>query len=217
MRSHKFFTVFLLGVITIVITIAFVFYGIGPQQNPSNTILAQVGKRKITLAEYERAYSNAYRRAWDTYKNEKEIEKLNLRQKVLDELINDTIFLYLAEKIGIKVSEEELQEAIVNEPAFQVNGVFNRAVYERRLKLNRLTPAAYENSVRTSLLLTKVHRIISETAELSPDEEKTLNSMKENRQQLEQVFLFSKRQFAVKAYLETLKRRMKITVNKDFF
>ncbi|NOZ68337.1 MAG: hypothetical protein GXP46_03640 [Deferribacteres bacterium] len=48
MRSHKFFTVFLLSAITIMISIAFIFWGIGPKDNPSVTFVAQINGERIT-------------------------------------------------------------------------------------------------------------------------------------------------------------------------
>ncbi len=216
MRSHKFFTVFLLGLITIVITIAFVFYGIGPQQNPSGTIIARVNKQRITLAEYDRVYTNAYRRAWETYKNEDEIKALNLQKKVLQELIDNIVLIEAAQKAEMTVTDKELKDKIMNEPGFQVNGVFSKEVYERRLKLNRITPAIFENSMKNDLLLNKIRRLIAETAELTADETQILESLKENKARLSEIFLLSKKELAIKAYVETLKRQMTITVNKDF-
>ena len=216
MRSHKFFTVFLLGLITIVITVAFVFYGIGPQQNPSGTIIARVNKQRITLAEYDRVYTNAYRRARETYKNEDEIKALNLQKKVLQELIDNIVLIEAAQKAEMTVTDKELKDKIMNEPGFQVNGVFSKEVYERRLKLNRITPAIFENSMKNDLLLNKIRRLIAETAELTADETQILESLKENKARLSEIFLLSKKELAIKAYVETLKRQMTITVNKDF-
>jgi peptidyl-prolyl cis-trans isomerase D len=217
MRSHKFFTVFLLGIITVVISIAFIFYGIGPQQGPADTTIARVGKKRISLAEYERVYTNAYRRARETYQNEEEVEKLNLKEKVLEELIDNVVLLNTAKRAGITVSEKELQEAIMNEPAFQVDGVFRKDVYERRLSLNRLNPATFENSLKTDLMLSKTRRLIAETAELGAEEIKILESMQGDQERLSEVFLFSKREMAIKAYVQALKRQLKITINKDIF
>jgi peptidyl-prolyl cis-trans isomerase D len=215
MRSHKFFTVFLLGGITIIIIIVFIFWGIGPQQNPSTAIVAKVGNERITLAEYERAYANAYRRAWETYKDEEQIEKLNLKQRVIEELIDNLVLMLVAERAGIRVTKEELREVILNEPAFQINGIFSKEVYERRLKLNRMTPAMFENSIKNELLLNKIRRLISETTELSPEEKNMLESIKGDKGQLADIFLFSKRELAIKAYIEALKRQMDITINRD--
>lgn len=217
MRTHKFFTMFVLGAITIMITIAFVFYGIGPQQNPSDVVIAQVNKKRITLAEYERAYDMAYRRVREIYQNEEEIRKLNLRNRVLGELIDNRALMAAAENAGITVTEDELQRAIMNEPAFQREGVFDKGVYTRRLRLIRTTPRVFENELKNDLLLNKMRRLIGETAELTVDETTTLDLMKGgNKSQLTEIFLSAKKELAVKAYVEGLKRRMKITINKKF-
>jgi hypothetical protein len=58
--------------------------------------------------------------------------------------------------------------------------------------------------------------MIAETAELGTEETKILESVKGDSTQLREVFLFSKREKAIKAYVQALKRQSKITVNKDY-
>lgn len=216
MRSHKFFTVVVLGAITIMITIAFVFYGIGPQTNPSQVAIAHVNDERIPFAEYERAYEITYRRAREIYKDEEEIKKLNLKTRVLEELIDNIVLTKAAENAGITVTRDELMEAIINDPAFHMDGVFNEEVYTRRLKLNRITPAIFESAVEKDLLLNKMRRMIIETADLTEEEKKILEMIEgENKDQLLGIFLSAKRELAVKAYVEGLKRQMKITVNSE--
>jgi peptidyl-prolyl cis-trans isomerase D len=216
MRSNKVFTVFFLGVITVLITIVFVFWGIGPQQNPSAVIVAEVSGSRITYPEFDRAYQIAHRRASETYKSVEEIEKLNLRTRVLDELIDERVLMITAENSGITVTEDELRKAIMGEPAFQKDGVFNKEIYTRRLKLNRMTPSMFESQLKNDLIMNKIRRLIGETAEFGVEEARMLESIKDNKQQLTQAFLAAKRELAVKAYIEGLKRQMKITVNEDY-
>ncbi len=216
MRSHKFFTVFILGAITVMIIIVFIFWGIGPQMDKTQSIVAQVDSETITPAEYERAYAAAYRSAWEMYQNEEEIKKMNLRIKVLDELIDNLVLMSAAKRAGLTVTEKELQEAIMNEPAFQTDGVFNKEIYARRLKLNRMNPAMYENAIKNELLLNKMRLRIAETSDLTADELNILNSIKGDKGQLSGFLLYAKRELAIKAYVEGLKRQMKITINKEF-
>ncbi len=216
MRSNKFFTVFLLGGVSIMITIVFIFWGIGPQQNPSESVVAKVEDSKISFSEYDRAYQIAYRRAREMYEDEKQIENLNLRTTVLDELINGRVLAMTAEKAGIHVTEEELQKAIMSEPAFQKDGVFNKGIYERRLKLNRMNPSMFESQLRNDLLLNKMRRLLGETAELGAEEMGILETVKGDQDQFRSAFLAAKRNLAIKAYVEGLKRRMVITVNDQF-
>jgi peptidyl-prolyl cis-trans isomerase D len=216
MRSSKFFTVFLLGAISVMITIVFVFWGIGPQQSSSDVIVAKVNNMRITAAEYDRSYQLAYRRARETFKDEEQIKNLNLRTAVLNELIGRRVLKITAENAGLVVTEEELRKAIMSEPAFQRDGVFNKEVYTRRLKLNRMTASIFENQLRNDMLVNKIHRLIGETAELSDEDAKFLESIEGSNAQLINAFLSSKREQAVAVYVEGLKRQMDISINEDY-
>jgi len=215
MRTHKFFTLFLLSAVTIMIIITFIFWGIGPKTNPSAGIVAQVEDERITLNEYWRAYDDEYKRLRDIYPDEKEIKKLNLKERVLDSLIDRKVLLIAARRAGITVTEEELQEVIMNMPYFQRDGVFDRNIYLKALRLNRMSPQIFEERLRNDLTISKMTRLISETTELTPEEQKILNAIKGNKNQLMGIFFSTKSNQAIKAYVEGLKRHMKIKINWD--
>ncbi|MBI4653946.1 MAG: SurA N-terminal domain-containing protein [Nitrospirae bacterium] len=185
MRSHKFFTVFLLSAVTIMIIITFVFWGIGPKENPSAIVVAQVKNKKIAQQEYWRVHDNAERYYREIFKNEEDIKRLNLKEKVINDLIDREVLMIAAEDIGIRVTDKELQEAIVSNPLFHRNGVFSRDVYLRALKLNRVIPKEYESALKNEMVLNKMHRLIGESG------------------------------LDIKAYIEGLKQQMKITVNSE--
>ncbi|MBI4682032.1 MAG: SurA N-terminal domain-containing protein [Nitrospirae bacterium] len=216
MQSHKFFTVFVLGAITIMISVAFIFWGIGPKDNPQDTFVASVEDEKITIDEYWRTYDNELKRLKEQNKSPEEIEKLNLKDRVINSLINRSVLLIAARKAGITVTENELQEAIINTQYFQRNGVFDMEIYQRALRFNRLTPQAFEDSVSKDIVISKISNFIRETAELTPEELTILNSMNAgNNDQLRAIFRSSKSNQAISAYVESIKRRMVIKINKD--
>lgn len=215
MRSHKFFSVFLLSAITFMIIITFVFWGIGPKDNSTTAIIVQVEDEVITIDKYWRAYDSEYKRLREIYPNEEEIKKLNIGERVLDNLIDRMVLIVAAEKAGIRVSEDELQEEIMNIPYFQRDGIFVSDIYKRALKLNRLTPQVFEEQLRNDLVFTKMSRLIRETVELTVDEKEMVEALKEKNPQIAEAILASKGNQALKAYIEALKRRMKIRVNKE--
>ena len=216
MQGNKFFTVFLLSAITIMISIAFIFWGIGPKDNPSVSFVAQIEGQKIALDQYWRAYDNEYKRLRDQNTTPEDIKKLNLEDRILSSLVNRRVLLIAAERAGIKVTERDLQEVIRNTPYFQRDGVFDQNVYERALKLNRINPQIYENGVRDDIIITRLTRMIGETAELTQEEMKILESMKaENKDQLRSVFRSSKTNQTVQAYIESFKRLLDIKINRD--
>jgi peptidyl-prolyl cis-trans isomerase D len=215
MRSHKFFSVFLLSAITGVIIVTFVFWGIGTQDQQTSSVLAEVEKEKITLEEYWRVYDSAERYYREQNKTEEEMKKLNLKEKVLNDLIDSKVLLMAARNMNLKVTEDELQQEIMNDPSFQKNGVFDKGIYLRTLELNRTTPAAYESSMMREMTLGKMQMLIGETAELSQDEIKVLDALQGEKAQLANAFLSIKRELLTKAYVAGLKRQMNIKINKD--
>jgi peptidyl-prolyl cis-trans isomerase D len=216
MQGNKFFTVFLLSAITIMITVAFVFWGIGPADNPTVTYVAQIENEKIPPDQFWRAYDNEYKRLREQNTSPEDIEKMNLEERILATMINRKVLVIAAQKAGIKATQKELQEAIMNTEYFQRNGVFDQSIYERALKLNRLSPRSYEESVRKDIIISKMSNLIGETAELTSEELKILDSMKaENKDQLRSIFRSSKTSQAVQAYIESIKRQLDIQVNRD--
>lgn len=212
MRKHaKFFYVFFFMII-----ISFIFWGVGTVDKSTAVSVAEIGKEKITLEEYGRVYDRTVEIYRDAYKekfNEEMEKKLKLREKVLDSLIDEKVLLAAARSIGIIVSDEELEEAIRNEPGFTRNGVFDRQIYLRILQMNRITPEYFENIKRYELMLVKMKRLIGEASDLTDDEMRPIAGDEQTAKAFRQALLFEKRQKAVKSYVDGVKKQIKIKVN----
>lgn len=212
MRKHaKFFYVFFFLII-----ISFIFFYVGPIDKSTTVPVAEIGKEKITLEEYWRTYERARDFYRDLYKEkfDEELEKkLKLREKVLDSLIEEKVLLLAAKDLGIKVKDEELEEAITHEQAFTRNGVFDREIYLRTLQLNRITPELFENAKRQELTLIKMKRLIGESVDLTDSEIKQVTGDEQTIMAFRQAVLLDKREKAIKSYVEGLKKQMKIKIN----
>jgi peptidyl-prolyl cis-trans isomerase D len=207
MRKHaKYFYV-----LFVLVILSFIFWGVGGIDQPSTVPVAVIGEETITVDEYWRAYQSTMDLYRDIYKEEFDEEKLGLKQNVLNSLVAERVLYVAAEQAGLAVSDSELQEAIMNEPAFMRDGRFNRQVYLRALELNRITPGAYEESKRRDLMGEKMKRLIEESVDLTPSE---LDKVKGD-DTLRQILLESKRQAALESFIEGLKRQMRITVNEQ--
>ena len=210
MRHHaKYFY----GLFFIVI-LSFLFWGVGTvDKTSSGGIVAEVGKQKITQEEYYRAYDNAFKFYKNLYKEKFDEElqkKLKLKDTVLDSLIGNRVLLAAAAENGIRVSDEELNEAITNEPAFMRNGVFDSQVYQNTLRQSRLTPEIYESMKRQELVITRMTRLIElayappaiDLSNMSADEQ-TLKAMKD-------ALMNDARDKAVKSYINIYKKSLKV-------
>jgi peptidyl-prolyl cis-trans isomerase D len=210
MRHHaKYFYV-----LFFIVILSFLFWGVGTvDKTSSGGIVAEVGKQKITQEEYYRAYDNAFKFYKDLYKekfDEEMQKKLKLKDTVLDSLISNRVLLLAAAENGIKVSDEELNEAITNEPAFMRNGVFDSEVYQKTLRLSRITPEIYEPMKRQELVITKMTRLIElaanppviDLSNVSADEQ-TIKAMKD-------ALINDARDKAVKSYINVYKKSLKV-------
>jgi SurA-like N-terminal domain len=216
MRKHaKYFYV-----LFFIVILSFVFWGIGPKDISNGVqVVAEVGNYKITAEDYWKVYDGVYRFYRELYKDKfnEEMEKnLNLKEKVLNQMVNERVLLIAAQEEGIQTSDEELQDTIARDPAFVKNGVFDKELYLTRLRMGRMTPEVFENLKRQELTLNKMRRMIELAVDVTDMDSAALpGSGNEQLALLGQSMLNDKKEKAVQAYVEGLKKQMKIKINKQ--
>ncbi len=215
MRKHaKFFYVFFFLVI-----ISFIFFYVGPIDKNQNPVLVEIGDAKIYLDEYWRAYDNLRNIYRDIYKDKftpEMEEKLDLKGKTLERLIEQRLLLMKAAELGIYASDKELQEAIINEPAFQRNGVFNRDVYLRTLQLNRITPTYYEEAKRAELVLKKIRTLLEDSVDLTPIDTQAFKGSDELLKAISESLLTDKQDKIIRSFVESLKKEYHVKVYSQY-
>ncbi|MGQ9499276.1 MAG: SurA N-terminal domain-containing protein [Dissulfurimicrobium sp.] len=171
---------FILGVIAIV----FIFWGIGNFHSQRTDTVANINGEKISIEAYRSAYADIIEHYKQMFKGkipEGLLEKLNVKQQAMDDLIQQTLVRQAADKMGIRISNEELQKIIAGIPAFQHEGAFNKTLYERVLRGQRMTPASFENKLRDELLTERMVGLLS-AGLMIPDDEAKDYYMYENQQ-----------------------------------
>jgi peptidyl-prolyl cis-trans isomerase D len=214
MRKHAKFFYFLF----FIVILSFIFWGVGTLDKPTAVSVAEIGKERVTVEEYWRAYENVRQQFRDIYKEkfDAEMEKsLKLKETVLNSLIEERVLLISAAELGIKVTDKELQDAIVNDPRFMRDGIFRKDVYFRTLDLNRLTPEMFENSMRQQLTLLKMRRLIASAVDVNPLDLRGVSGDEKKINEAKQAILADKGNAAIKSYVDGVKQRMKFKVNMD--
>ena len=144
----------------------------GTQTNP---VAAKVGREDITFAEFERSYRNAesrYRQIYGDAFTADLADQLQLPVQALEALINDHLLTREAERMGLTVSDEELQEQILSIPGLidAAGNFIGARQYQDLLRANRYTVDEFEAELRTSLLVTKLQSALGEVAHVSDAE-----------------------------------------------
>jgi len=215
MRKHaKYFYV-----LFFIVILSFLFWGIGTVDKTGKSgIVAEVGKYKITADDYWKSYENVYRFYKEIYKDkfDEEMEKkLNLKEKVLDSMVQEKVLLIAAKEEGIRIGDEELQEAITHESAFMRNGVFDKTVYLNRLRLMRITVDEYERAKRQELILNKMRHLIDLSVDVTDlnSAQQIPTSDERSVDMLREAMLSEIRGKAMRSYVDGLKKNIKIKID----
>ncbi|SDX36005.1 peptidyl-prolyl cis-trans isomerase D [Allochromatium warmingii] len=89
------------------------------------------------------------------------VDDQQLRAEVLDTLIQETVLLEAVKRLGLRVSDQEVQLQILSDPSFVKDGRFDKETYERLLRFQGLTPALYEAQLRQKLSATQLVRALA--------------------------------------------------------
>jgi peptidyl-prolyl cis-trans isomerase D len=217
LRHAKFFYIFLFLVI-----ISFIGFYVGPLEQKENAALMEVDGKKVMLADYWRAYEsmrnyykNVYKEKFDTAME----KSLNIKKLTLDMMIKNEMLLAAAKRMGIIVSDDELNTSITSDQAFVRDGVFKKEVYLKVLELNRIKPGWYENMRRDDLIIQKTRRLIELAAaedfkmplDILGKDDKNRQLMENFRRTLQE----SKKDRLVDSYIESLKHLIDLKVHDD--
>lgn len=155
------------------IIITFVAWGGSSYLAKEQNKVAKIDKHIITVQQYSKAYSNtvkAYQQQYGAMFTPEMIKMLKLNEKVLDELINSYILEQEAKRIGLTITDADLQEAIQSVPAFLANGAFDMDRYKGLLEQFELTPQQFEDQQRQQMIRERLYALITENVFVSKDE-----------------------------------------------
>jgi peptidyl-prolyl cis-trans isomerase D len=160
-------------IILAIIIVVFIFYFGAMRGRQQTETIAVIDGVRLTYAEYSKEYQDlmdSYRQRYGANLTNDILKKLNLQKAAFDNLINRVILLRKADELNLDVSDEEFKTAIFSFPAFQIDGTFNKTLFERILRQNRLTPEEFEVSQKRMLKIGKLERLIKESVKVTEKE-----------------------------------------------
>ncbi len=140
------------------VILTFALAGVGSYlSTPAELNVAEVNGDKISRADFDQAFQNERARmqqqfgdmyaalsADTAYMN-------NFRNEVLERLINEKLEQQLAQKLGLRLSDEQVRDAIRGMTEFQVGGVFSNDRYLALLRQAGYQPDQFRELVRNQL------------------------------------------------------------------
>jgi len=169
-RAQGWFAYTIIGLLTIPFAIWGIdsyFEGGGPMD------AAIVGDSKISLQEYQRAYQQQRQRLQTMLGDNMDpalLEGPRLKQDVLRQLIDERVLTQLINNQRMRVSDQQLRDALLALPVFQQSGGFNKDLYDRLLRNQGYTPALFEEGLRQSLATEQLRDGVIASALVTPAE-----------------------------------------------
>src|SRR5438477_259575 len=145
----------------------FIIWGVGAVGGQRMEVVARVGGQPISRRDVERATA-AMQRRFEGMPADL-VRSLNLRERALDQLIEDVLIRQEAERLGLRVSEAELIEAITRMPEFQEDGRFSRERVEAVLRYQR-DRGEFEDQLRRSILFQRLQSLVTDGVHVSDSE-----------------------------------------------
>ena len=152
----------LIQILLAIMFLPFAFFGIdhyfrgGEGGNSVASVSGQpVSQQEFTQALQER--QNYLQRLMGGRVDPAMLDSPELRFAVLDGVIRQRLLVNQAVRYNVLVPDEQLQQIIAEQPAFQDNGKFSHERYAEILRRQNTSEVSFENSVRRDLMLQRVN------------------------------------------------------------
>ncbi|WP_297887361.1 peptidylprolyl isomerase [Sulfurihydrogenibium sp.] len=133
---------------------------------------AEVNGKEIPIYEFNYTYEmmarNLQSQNIDISPFKKEIAK-----QAIDTLIENELIYQQAEKEGLVATKEQVKEELLNIPAFQVNGKFDKNTYLQIINSMGLTPEGFEAILQKQLTVNHIKAILLSSLYVSDEEVET--------------------------------------------
>lgn len=168
----------IIKVLFLIIILAFVLaYGSGSLRQSGSGILAYVDETPILVKDFQRQYQMDMRRLQAQLPNisAEDMEGLGLKQATLAKMVNSVLVRRELDRLGLSVTDAELGAFIRSNPQFwNDDRSFDDRYYERAVRSQGMSPAAYEDAVRQSILQDKLVDYVGRAAVVHEQEARDL-------------------------------------------
>lgn len=178
----------LTGIILVLIIGPFALWGINSYFTAStDSSVATVDGAEISPQDFTQAYQDQYQQMEQMFGSAFKPSMINekqLREEVLQRLINQSLVTQHVAKLHYGVSNSQLVTAVQKISAFQVDGKFSSQVYATALQGAGLTPATFEQQERQSLAVGQLQNGIRDSGFVTKTELQAAVAVRDQERQL---------------------------------
>ena len=210
----------LLGLVALSMLVYLIPGGPGSTGATGQNVVAVVGDDKITAQDLQRTVQQIASR-------QQNMPKALLAfyiPSIVNQMVDAKAMAYKASELGLKVSDQELANAIQSEFTSQLGQQFDMNVYQQILAQQGMTVADFEKGRREAMLAMRLEDLEAQSLFVSDKEARAEYARKNEKIGL-QYIAFSDKDFAskvnkdpatVKAYFEKNRAEFRIPEKRDF-
>ncbi|WP_147195808.1 peptidylprolyl isomerase [Pantoea sp. CCBC3-3-1] len=173
-----------LKIILGLIILSFILTGVGNYLIGGNgDYAAKVNGQEISRAQLERAFSNERSRQQQMLGEQFSQLASNpaymqqIRQQALSQLVDEQLLDQYAKELKLAISDDQIKQAIFNQPAFQTNGKFDNARYLAIINNMGLSAEQYAQALRKQLTTQQLIAAVTGTDYMLPGETESLAAL----------------------------------------
>jgi peptidyl-prolyl cis-trans isomerase D len=150
-----------------------VFYGWSSMTGKSEVAMpfaAKIDRHEISLEEFQQQYNDTIVDLRNNYKQditEDMVKRLQLPDKVLDQMIGQYLMLREANRLGVQADDAELMMIITNNQAFAPGGRFDPRLYQEWLYQRGKNAPQFEAQLRQDIIQRKLQFLLQDFVKVS--------------------------------------------------
>lgn len=142
-------------IVLLLIIVTFGFFGVNSyRKSGGSSAPATVNGEKISQQEFDSALRQQQDRVREQAGSNFDptmFDKPEIKRMILDSMINQHLLSSEARKVGLTLSDIQLQQIIAGIESFQKDGKFDKQRYESVLSSQNMSPLAFQSRVRDEL------------------------------------------------------------------
>lgn len=215
----------LLGVLLGLVALSMITYlvpsGPGTDTSADPSVVATVGSESVTAQEVSKTITSM------TRNRQLPPELLSIYvPQIIQQMINERAMAYEAKRLGLKVSDDETQNAIIDSlpPQLVKDGKVDGTTLAGLLQQQGMTLADLQNQTSRQVLISKLEQIVAQGVVISPKDVEAEYKKKNDKIKIDYVVLQPVRfqaqaepnETELKAYYEAHKAEFKVAEKKSY-
>lgn len=178
------------------VILTFAISGIGSYiTSQADTAAAVVNDVEISASVFDQQYQNQRARMQQQYgdfveqlmADEAYVERF--RRNVLDSLVVEELQRQVSQSVGVRVGDDQVKQAILEMPEFQMAGTFDNEIYLAKLRQAGIKPNEFREMIRKDIQNSQYSNAVFGSEFLLPSEKKAFVKLAEQKRSFAEIEL----------------------------